>query len=173
MAELVRDRLKTLQLGNIGTELSDASKNAYLNLSEREMKSAIAIGDLIQKTKTFNGSTIPNAGAILPTTITDEDDHTVQPAVGVSWNISCIRIENLDPMNHSTFTLELYDGTTALPIFNGTINAATVKQFGLVSDGTGSYPALQLDVTNALYLRFSQTNANPVRIDVAYTLDVI
>jgi len=173
MVELVRDRLKTLQLGNIGTELSDASKNAYLNLSEREMKSAIAIGDLIQKTKTFNGSTIPNAGAIAANLLIDDTVTTIQPAVGESWNLSCIKIQNLDPGNVSTFTLEVFDGTTALPIFIGAIAAATSKQWGLVSDSTGSFPALNLQLTNALYLRFNQSGAAPVRLDAAYTMDVI
>jgi len=173
MVELVRDRLKTLQLGNIGTELNDASKNAYLNLSEREMKSAIAIGDLIQKTRTFNGSTIPNVGGISIELLTDDTVTTIQPSMGNSWNCSCIKITNLDVSNASTFTLELWDGSNALALFEGSIAAASSKQFGLLSGSTGSFPALNLQLTNSLYLRFSQSGAAPVQVSASYTQDVI
>jgi len=181
MGELVRDRLKTLQLGNIGTELSDASKNAYLNLSEREMKSAIAIGDLIQKTRTFNGATIPNAGAVVSEVLVDSTVTYIQPAVGESWNISIFRIDNLDPANVATFTLELWDGTTAIPLGYTSplaIAASSVFQLGLVNqiEGVSSHiamVALNLQLTNALYLRFHQTGAAPVQVSAAYTMDVI
>jgi|TARA_R110002110_G_scaffold271897_1_gene487486 hypothetical protein len=173
MVELVRDRLKTLQLGNVGTELNDASKNAYLNLSEREMKSALAIGDLIQKTRTFNGSTIPNVGGVVTELLVDDTVTTIQPSLGESWNVSSILIQNLDASNASTFTLQLYDGTRALDLLVGAIAAATEKRWGLLSDSTGSFPALNLQLTNSLYLRFSQTGAAPVQVSASYTQDVI
>ena len=173
MVELVRDRLKTLQVGNIGTELNSASKNAYLNLSEKEMKSAIAIGDLIQKTRTFNGSTIPNAGGVKVETLTDDTVTTIRPQVGESWNISCIFVENADPGNASAFTLALTDGTQELTLFSASIAAGTSKRWGLLSDSTGSFPALNLQSTNALYLKFSQSGAAPVQVSASYTQDVI
>ena len=173
MVELVRDRLKTLQLGNIGSELNDASKNAYLNLSQKEMASALAIGDLIQKTRTFNGSTIPNVGGIEVEVLTDDTVTTMQPPLGESWNVSCIKISNLDPSNTSTFTLELWDGTSALTLLSGAIAASSSKQWGLLSDSTGSFPALNLQLTNALYLRFNQSGAAPVQVLASHTQDVI
>ena len=173
MVELVRDRLKTLQLGNIGSELNDASKNAYLNLSEKEMASALAIGDLIHKTRTFNGSTIPNVGGVSVALLTDATVTTIRPSLGASWSASCILIQNLDAANASTFTLELFDGTNPLLLFNGAIAPSTNKQWGLVSDATGSFPALNLQLTNSLYLRFVQSGAAPVQVSASYTQDVI
>lgn len=176
LEQLVRDRLKILQLGNIGSELNDASKNAYLNLSDREMKSASQIGDLIQKTRTFNGATVPNVGGVAQETLFDDTPTTIRPSVGQSWNVSCMVIDNQDAGNDSTFTLELFDDVSGLsmPIFVGTVSASSKKQWGLLSDATGSFPALNLQLTNSLYLQFSQDlSAAPVVVSASYTMDVI
>lgn len=174
MDELVRDRLKILQLGNIGSELNDASKNAYLNLSDKQMKSATQIGDLIQKTRTFNGATVPNVGGVAQETLEDDTPTTIAPSVGQSWNVSCLVIDNQDVAD-SDFILELYDATSgnALPVYSGTVAAGTKKQWGLVSDSTGSFPALNLQLTSNLYFLFSQIGAAPVVVSASYTMDVI
>ena len=174
LVELVRDRLKILQLGNIGSELNDASKNAYLNLSDKQMKSATEIGDLIQKTRTFNGATVPNVGGVAQETLVDDTLTTIRASVGQSWNVSCLVIDNQDVAD-SDFILELYDATNAnvLPVYSGTIAAGTKKQWGLVSDATGSFPALNLQLTNNLYFQFSQFGASPVVVSASYTMDVI
>jgi hypothetical protein len=169
---LVRDRLKTLQLGNIGTELSDASKNAYLNLSEREMKSAIAIGDLIQKTKTFNGATIPNAGQVDVTVLGDSSASTVAPEVGQCFNVSMIRIQNLDPSSAAVVSIGLFDGSDLLNFHQASLAANGTLQWGLTA-GTDS-SALNLQLTNALYLKFQQDGSSvAVQVGFAYTMDVI
>lgn len=175
MVELVRDRLKILQVGNIGTELNEASKNAYLNLSSKEMSSATDIGNLILKTRTFNGATIPNAGAIYDVTITDDSTTIlIQPPVGQSWNISCIKIENLDPVNASQVIFGLTDGTSVLSLYSGAVNASTSKQWGLVSDVTGSFPAINLDVTNSMYVTIAQAGmSTDTQVTASYTKDVI
>jgi len=175
MVELVRDRLKTLQVGNVGTELNAASKNAYLNLEAKEMKSAIDIGNLLLKTRTFNGATIPNAGAIYEVLITDDSTTIlIQPPIGESWNISCIKIENLDPINASAVLFGLTDGTSTLTLYSGAINASSSKVWGLVSDATGSFPSINLDVTNSMYVTISQSGmSSDTQVTSSYTKDVI
>jgi hypothetical protein len=175
MVELVRDRLKTLQVGNVGTELNAASKNAYLNLSEREMKSAIAIGDLIQKTRTFNGATIPNTGALAYTLADGPGTTDVRPPLGEAWSVSCVRIANLDPVASSTMVYALDDGTNTLNLFNGSIASGAYELWGLTKDSSGrGTPSLDLKITNALYLSFAQSGPSvATEIIVAYTKDVI
>jgi hypothetical protein len=172
MVELVRDRLKTLQLGNIGTELSDASKNAYLNLSEGEMKSAIAIGDLIQKTKTFNGATVPNAGGVDVTVLNDSSASSVAPSVGQCFNVSMIRIQNLDPSSAAVVSIGLSDGTDMVNFHSASLAANGVLQWGLITGEAGA--SLNLQLTNALYLSFQQDGSSAaVQVAFAYTMDVI
>jgi hypothetical protein len=169
----VRNNLKTLKIGNIGAELGTAVKNVFISESERIMADAQSIGDLIRATRTFNGSTVPNVGGVKVEVLVDDTVTTIRPALGESWNISSILIENLDVSNASTFNLQLYDGTNALSLLSGAIAASTAKRWGLLSDSTGSFPALNLQSTNALYLRFNQTGAAPVQVSVSYTQDVI
>ena len=169
----VRNNLKTLKIGNIGSELGTAIKNVFISESERIMADAQSIGDLIQATRTFNGATVPNVGGVATEVLVDDTVTTIRPALGESWNISCILIENLDVGNASTFSLQLWDGTQGLSLFDGAIAATTSKRWGLLSDATGSFPALNLQLTNALYLRFNQTGAAPVQVSASYTQDVI
>lgn len=175
MVELVRDRLKTLQLGNVGTELNEASKNAYLNVKAKEMDSAIQIGDLILKTRTFNGATIPNTGA-LDHTLTDAIGTTdVRPPLGQAWSVSCVRIANLDPSGATTMVFSLDDGSNKLNLFNGGIASGAYEIWGLTKDASGrGTPSLDLKITNSLYLSFAQSGPSAAtEIVVAYTKDVI
>ena len=171
MVELVRDRLKTLQVGAIGTELNAASKNAYLNLSSQEMKSATQIGDLILKTRTFNGATIPNAGLVSATVLPTDAVTTLQPSTGESWRVLCIKMTNNDGAAASVLTMGVTDGTTSMDFHSASVAAGATLQFGMVAGVSG---ALNLPLTNALYLRFNQDGAAAlVTVEVAYTQDVI
>jgi hypothetical protein len=150
-----------------------AVKNVFISESERIMADAQSIGDLIRATRTFNGATVPNVGGVAEALLVDDTVTTIRPVLGESWNVSCLLINNLDPSNVSTFTLEIFDGTNTLTLWDAAIAAGTSKQWGLVSGSTGSFPALNLQLTNALYLRFTQTGAAPVQVSVSYTQDVI
>jgi hypothetical protein len=167
----VRNALKTLQVGTIGTELNSATKNTYLSESARIMNDATQIGDLMQKTRTMNGTTYPNTGAISNTVLTDDTAVNIQPATGECWRILSIIASNNDGAQASTITLSFTDGSTVANWYSSSTAAGATVQFGLAVDDKSP---LNMPLTSELYLRVSQDgNAAAVTVTVIYVKDVI
>jgi len=166
----VRDILKTLKLGDIEKQLNSATKSTFVSEREQNMRDAADIGDLIQKTRTYSGATVPGSGAIAAVLLDDDAWHNARPATGESWTVSAIQIENIDPGAAAVVKVQLFDGTNACQIHDASLAAATT----LVLGPSSASPALNLQLTNAMYLRALQDGSSvTINVNLAYTQDVI
>ena len=169
----VRNHLKTLKFGDIEKQLNTATKNTYVSESARVMKDAAELGALLQKTRTFNGATVPGTGAVSATVLPTDAIATLQPSTGESWRVLCMKMTNNDGAAASVLTIGVTDGSTSMAFHAGSVAAGASIQFGMQS-GAETTGALNLPLTNALYLYFSQDgNAAAVTVEVPYTQDVI
>jgi len=167
----VREVLKTLKVGTVEKQLNAATKETFISESARIMKDAAEIGDLIQKTRTYQGATIPGSGAVSATVLPTDAVATLAPATGECWRISCIKMTNNDGAAASVLSMGVTDGTTSMNFHSASVAAGAVLQFGMVAGVAGS---LDLPITSAMYLRFNQDgSAAAVTVEISYTQDVI